>query len=196
MEGADRTGPDTDALNTLSYETERLVVDVPVAADVDELYRLVGGPAREEICATLAWDGPDDRSDVEWWVEECRTASYGRFGFHWVIRDRIGGVGDTPGRPLGAIGTRPTGVAGRADVGYWLGRPYWGRGVMTEALGGLVELGRDDLAYAKMEATVFTHNTAGLRLVERCGFEPEGLIRRGHRKAGRFVDCAIYGLLL
>lgn len=194
----DRSGPDPESLNTFAYETERLAVELPDEADTEDLFGLVGGPHRDEICATLAWDGPDDVSDTEWWVEQCCTATYADWGFHWVIRDRAGeltGAG-AGGRAIGAIGTRPTGIPGRADVGYWLGRPYWGQGVMTEALTGLVDLGRHSLGYAKMEATVFVTNPAGCRLVERVGFEREGLIRLGHRKRGAWVDTALYGLVL
>ncbi len=192
----DRTGPDVDSLNTLRFTTERLLVDLPQPDDADVLFHLVGGPDRDAICATLAWDGPDDRSDTDWWIERCRTATYGEWGYHWVLRDRSGDLAGATGRALGAIGTRPTGVPGRGDVGYWLGRPYWSRGLVTEALTALVELGRTDLDYAKMEATVFATNPGGIRLVEKVGFEREGLIRRGHRKRGQWVDCALYGILL
>ncbi len=192
----DRSGPDPDSLNTLRFATDRFEITVPEPGDEAELFRLVGGEDRDAICATLAWDGPDDPADTRWWVEQCRTATFGDWGYHWVIRDRTGELAGTAGQPLGAIGTRPTGIPGRADVGYWLGRAYWAQGVATEALSALVELGRTELDYAKMEATVFDHNTAGRRLVERVGFEREGLVRRGHRKRGVWVDCAIYGLVI
>jgi len=191
-----RTGPADDSTNTYRFTTDRLTVELPVAEDAAELYRLVGGDDRAAICATLVWDGPEDLAESVWWVEQCRTATYGEWGYHWVVRDRIGDLAGTAGQAIGAIGTRPTGTPGRADVGYWFGRAYWGQGVATEALGALVDLGRDELGYAKMEATVFAHNPAGLRLVERVGFEREGLIRRGHRKNGRWVDDVIHGLVL
>ncbi len=189
-------GPDDDAVNTHGFATDRLAIEVPDEGDVDALFHLIGGPDRDAICETLLWDGPDDRSDIEWWVEQCRTATFADWGFHWVMRDRSGDLGGGAGTAIGAIGTRPTGVPGRADVGYWLGRSYWGRGLMTEALTALVDLGRRDLDYAKMEATVFATNGAGCRLVEKVGFEREGLVRRGQRKRGAWVDCALYGLVL
>lgn len=192
----ERSGPAEDSLNTHRFSTDRLTIELPVADDAAELYRLIGGQDREAICATLVWDGPDDPADSAWWVEQCRTATYGDWGYHWVVRDRGGDLAGTPGRPIGAIGTRPSGVPGRADVGYWFGRAYWGRGVATEALTALVDLGRNELGYAKIEANVFAHNVAGRRLVERVGFEREGLIRRGHRKRGRWVDNVIYGLVI
>lgn len=192
----ERSGPDPDALNTYSFETQRLLMDLPDRSDVAVIHGLVGGVDRRAICSTLVWDGPENRSEVESWVDGCRTEAYGRWGFHWVIRDRLGDLTGKIGTPVGAIGTRPLETPGRADVGYWLGRAYWRRGLMSEALGGLVHLGASRLSYAKMEAYVFTANTAGRRLVERAGFELEGIIRRAVRKYGEWVDEALYGLVL
>jgi RimJ/RimL family protein N-acetyltransferase len=192
----ERYGPDPEALNTLCFETRRLTIELPAAGDVDRLYGLVGGDDRHAICSTLAWDGPDDRSEVEWWVEQCRTRPYGEWGFHWVLRDGTGSLTGTAGLAIGTIGTRPSGVPGRGDVGYWLGRRFWRRGLMSEALTGLVELCSSELDYAKLEAEVFAHNEAGRRLAEGVGFELEGVIRRAFRKYGQWVDKAVYGLIV
>lgn len=192
----DGHGPDPEATNTHAFETERLVIEVPGLDDVDPLFALVGGPDRDEICATLVWDGPDDRADTLWWVERCRTAPFAEWGFHWVIRDRTGQLAGTARQPLGAIGTRSAGVAGRVDVGYWLGRAYWGRGVMSEALAGLVRLLVDELDCVKIEAHVFAGNEGSQRVVERAGFEREGLVRRAHRKRGVWVDEVLFGLVV
>ncbi|MGW4568805.1 GNAT family N-acetyltransferase [Streptomyces sp. NPDC004561] len=64
---------------------------------------------------------------------------------------------------------------GRRFVGYWLGRPYWGRGVGTRALGLFLELERVRPLYADP----FTGNTASVRLLERHGFERSGTVRHG-----------------
>lgn len=129
-------------------------------------------------------------------MDQCRTKSYGEWGLHWVVRDRTGELTGTAGLAIGAIGTRPLGVPGRGDVGYWLGRQYWRQGLMSEALGGLIGLCSSELGYAKVEAAVFVDNEAGRRLAERVGFELEGVIRRAFRKYGEWVDQAAYGLLL
>lgn len=192
----DRFGPDPAARNRHRCRTERVSIELPDAGDVDELYRLLSGEERRAVCATLAWDGPEDRSEVQAWVERCRTMSFEDWGFHWVVRDRSGDLTGSTGQALGAIGTRPLGPPGRADVGYWLGRRYWRRGIMSEALAGLIALGADELASAKLEATVVTGNTAGRRLVESAGFELEGVIRRASRKYGEWIDEAKYGMLL
>lgn len=192
---AEWTGPDPKSLNTHSFTTSRLSVGLPTAEDAQRLFDLVGGPDRRAICSTLIWDGPNDVEEVAEWIDKCHSQSFEDWGFHWVIRDKTGALGGDRGLVLGAIGTRPREEPGRADVGYWLGRRYWGRGLMGEALSHLVAYGFSDLDYYKIEAEVFTHNERGRRLVEGVGMTLEGVIRSAHRKYGESVDKAIYGLL-
>lgn len=188
-------GPTPDSTNTHGLMTERVEIMLPEPGDAAQLFSLVGGEDRRMVCATMLWDGPDEISEVEDWIERCRTAGYGEWGYHWVLRDRAGEIAGVPGIALGAIGTRPREEPGRADVGYWLGRPFWGRGVMGEVLAALLRFGFDELGFAKVEADVFTHNERGRRLVERLGMTHEGTIRRAHRKYGEWVDIALYGML-
>jgi RimJ/RimL family protein N-acetyltransferase len=191
----ERTGPPADSRNTHRLVTERLIIEVPEPGDTAAVFDLVGGEFRAEVTETLVWDGPDSIADVEGWIDRCRSASYADWGYHWVIRDGSGDPSGTPGVVLGAVGTRPREAPGRGDVGYWLGRPYWGKGIMTEALGAVLGLGFRELGYAKIEADVFTMNERGLRLVEGLGMRREGTIRRALRKRGEWVDLAVYGML-
>jgi len=190
-----RAGPDPKSRNTYSLATVRLDIVVPEKTDADGLYSLIGGSDRREVCANLIWDGPDSIVDTLSWIEKCQSEPYRDWGFHWVIRDRAGDITGTEGSAIGAIGTRPRGEPGRADVGYWLGRPYWGQEIMSEALESVLDLGFAELDYYKIEADVFTENTRGRRLVEKAGLTHEGTIRNAYRKYGEWVDDAIYGIL-
>lgn len=191
-----RTGPTPSSRNTHRFETERLEMSLPTQDDAEAVFGLIGGSDRTEICATLIWDGPEEISETKKWIDDVNTMSFGDIGFHWVIRDPGGDLTGQPGGVMGAIGTRPRGMEGRADMGYWLGRPYWGRGIMSEAVAGLIEFGFTQLDYYKIEAEVFSHNQRGIRLVERAGMTWEGVIRQSHRKYGELVDTAVYGFLL
>jgi len=188
-------GPDPASRNTYSFSTARLLLEPPDPADAPALYELAGGSHREQVTAGLVWDGPDTISDIESWIEQCRVNTFEDFGFFWVIRDASGDLTGTVGRAMGIIGTRPLGVPGRADVGYWIGYPYWSRGIMSEALRAMLRFGFETLDYAKLEAEVFIDNTRALRLVESVGMTREGVVRRRRRKGGEWVDEAIYGVL-
>lgn len=194
-DGVARAGPDPKSLNSHSFTTDRLHVGLPTPQDAQTLFDLVGGADRRAICSTLIWDGPKDVAEVADWIDQCGRETYEDWGFHWVIRDRTGTLTGNRGVVLGAIGTRPRDEPGRASVGYWLGRRYWGQGLMGEALSSLIALGFNVLDYYKIEADVFLHNERGRRLVERVGMSHEGVIRGAHRKYGELVDTAIYGLM-
>ncbi len=190
-----RSGPDPDRRNDIVLTTDRLTLDLPIPDDASTLFGLVGGADRHRICRFLIWDGPESMADIQGHVERSQDARYGDSGFHWTIRDRTGELSGSAGAPLGSIGTRPLGPPGRADVGYWLGVPYWRRGVMSEALRAVLDLGFGELRYHKVEAEVFAHNQAGRALVESMGMVLEGVSRQSIRKYGEWIDAAHYGIL-
>jgi len=77
---------------------------------------------------------------------------------------------DLPGEGvIGTIGLDPDGVLA-AEVGYWLGRPYWGRGYMTEAVRGLLAWARDQWARRCVTARHFVDNAASAAVLAKAGF--------------------------
>ena len=74
-----------------------------------------------------------------------------------------------------------------AEIGYWLHPACWGRGIMTAAVGS---------ACADVFGqTVFSENLASARVLQKCGFVQEGVLRRSVCKEGRYYDLLLYGLL-
>lgn len=82
----------------------------------------------------------------------------------------------TKGEPIGCIGIVPEGnehydISERErEVGYWLGRPHWGKGITTEALKALIRYCRDTLALKSLIITTDERNVASQRVAEKCGF--------------------------
>ena len=70
------------------------------------------------------------------------------------------------------LGRRPSGAV---EMGYWIARPYWGRGFATEACAALVDIART-LGLASLEGSHFLDNPASARVLEKLGFEPLGII--------------------
>ena len=83
----------------------------------------------------------------------------------------------------------------RAEIGYALGRPYWGAGYMHEALTALVDYAFGALNLHRLEADIDPRNTASARTLERLGFRYEGLGRERWIVEGEISDTAWYGLL-
>ncbi len=107
----------------------------------------------------------------------------------WAIRNRdgflIGGLG-FDGLVMGSH---------RAEVGYWLANPYWGRGIMTDVVRKACVFAFDQHGLVKISAGVFSGNPASARVLEKCGFQQEGYLRKHYLKDGRFIDARLYAVL-
>jgi [ribosomal protein S5]-alanine N-acetyltransferase len=87
------------------------------------------------------------------------------------------------------------GKSHRAEVGYWLAKPFWGRGIMTVVVQRACQHAFQEFGLAKITSHVFTHNPASARVLEKCGFEQEGLLRKHCLKDGIFIDARLFALL-
>ncbi len=87
------------------------------------------------------------------------------------------------------------GVTQAATLGYWLGAPYVGRGLMCDALTALIPFVFDVLRLHRIEAAVMPRNTPSACLLERLGFTREGLARRYLKIAGTWEDHIAFALL-
>lgn len=82
-----------------------------------------------------------------------------------------------------------------AEVGYWLGRAHWGRGIATHVLRALTEVGFERHRMVRLFAGVFEGNGASARVLEKCGYQLEGVAKKSALKHGRFVDMYNYAIL-
>ncbi len=96
---------------------------------------------------------------------------------------------------IGAAGLTVTPAHCRAELGYWLGVPYWNRGYMTEAAQALVSYGFTELGLNKITASHFARNPASGRVMQKIGMTQEGLLRQDVHKGESFEDMVIYGLM-
>jgi len=83
----------------------------------------------------------------------------------------------------------------RAEVGYGLGRYAWGQGYMLESLSALLQYGFDVLNLHRVEADIDPRNESSSRILERLGFQQEGLLRERWIVGDEVSDTAYYGLL-
>jgi len=66
-------------------------------------------------------------------------------------------------------------ASGSVEIGYWIGRPFWGRGYATEACRALIDIART-LGLPNLEGSHFLDNPASARVLEKLGFEPLGIV--------------------
>jgi [ribosomal protein S5]-alanine N-acetyltransferase len=82
-----------------------------------------------------------------------------------------------------------------AEIGYWLGEAYWGRGVMSEAVRALTDWAFENFVLHRVFAGVLEWNPASMRVLEKAGFQFEARLRKAVIKEDRVMDEFIYAVV-
>lgn len=96
---------------------------------------------------------------------------------------------------IGSMGLRLVREHEKAEVGFWIGKPYWGKGYATEALRAVIEFGFKELKLNRIFGLHFGENPASGRVMEKVGMKYEGCLRQHIKKWGTFQDAKIYAVL-
>jgi RimJ/RimL family protein N-acetyltransferase len=94
------------------------------------------------------------------------------------------------GEAVGGIGfvLQPDVERVSAEIGYWLGEPFWGRGIVTEALVAVTRYALETRGLTRVFAVPFATNAASCRVLEKAGYTLEGRLRRSAIKDGAIID--------
>jgi RimJ/RimL family protein N-acetyltransferase len=166
-------------------QTERLTLLLHARPDIPALMPLIG--AREVAATALRIPHPYTEADAQNFIarthEELSSGRGLRLGI--VLRES-----DTL---CGGVGLRIEPDHRRAELGYWIGVPHWGRGYATEAARAMVQYGFETLQLHRIFASHFADNLASARVLIKIGMRHEGR-QRGHiLKWGEFLDIEMYG---
>ena len=82
-----------------------------------------------------------------------------------------------------------------AEVGYWIGEAYWGRGIVVEALRAFTDYAFENYDLCRIFAGVFEWNTASMRVLEKAGYTFEARLRKAVTKEGRTSDEIMYAMI-
>lgn len=130
---------------------------------------------------------PYTRADAQAWIAHCEalTGPATQFAI------------DLEGGAVGAIGFERFSDVHRlgAEIGYWVGEPFWGQGIATAAAMRATEYGFATLGLVRIQALVFEWNTASARVLEKAGYVLEGRLRRSIIKDGRIADSLLYACI-
>ncbi len=104
---------------------------------------------------------------------------------------------EVDGEAVGGIGVSPLDdvYARTGEIGYWLGEPWWGRGIVTDAVRAVVPIAFSEMGLVRLEAGVFSNNPASMQVLEHTGFVREAVHRRAITKHGQLLDEVIYARL-
>ena len=96
---------------------------------------------------------------------------------------------------VGGIGLTIDPQYHRAELGYWIGKPFWGNGFCSEAAPEILRFGFDICKLNRIFATHMMRNPASGRIMEKAGMKLEGILRQHVMKWGVYEDIAMYGVV-
>ena len=160
--------------------TERLLLRPITLADAADIQRLAG--EYEIAYNTLHIPHPYGDGMAEQWIAQQNEA------FERGQQLNLAVVLKEGGEYVGGIGLVLSRENFRAEMGYWIGKPYWGRGYGTEAAREMLRYGFEELQLNRIHASFFTRNAASGRIMEKIGMRFEGCFREYDNKWGELLD--------
>ena len=112
-------------------------------------------------------------------------------------KDGINKAIEFQGEFVGMVGVSPGEFENdrSAEIGYWVGEPYWGKGIATNALGKMTEFIFKSTEIVRLFAPVFSPNDASKRVLDKCGYYQESIQKMALHKNGAQFDAYIYAKL-
>ncbi|HVH89185.1 MAG TPA: GNAT family protein [Terriglobales bacterium] len=173
--------------NSVVLKTERLLLRPLRQEDIPQLLPLIG--AREVAATTLRIPHPYTLEDAIAFLKHSQNVwekgEGARFGIFLRDGERL----------CGGIGLVENREHRHAELGYWIGVPFWGNGYCTEAVREILKYGFDHLQLHRIHSGHFSTNPASGRILLKVGMKHEGTTRQHVCKWGEYLDVEIYGLL-
>ena len=152
----------------VTLRTARLLLRPPVPDDADAIHRLVNEWGIVRMLTRLPFPYPRTLADE--WIASVAAQLADNRAHHWVVLHE--------NTLAGCVGLRLDAEPGCAELGYWIGRRFWGRGFATEAVGRVATWALAHLDVAGLAAAVAADNPASAAVLRRVGFRDTGTGRR------------------
>lgn len=129
---------------------------------------------------------PYTRKDADQWItknlKEQKQKAPQSINFAITVKDKV----------VGGISLSNIKPQHKGEIGYWLGEQFWGQGIMTEAVNLVTQFGFKRLKLKRIFACVYPSNRASMRVLEKAGFDFEGVFKKHVKKGRRYIDGHIY----
>lgn len=170
-----------------SLTSERLVLRAFVPSDASDVTRYLSDAAVARNTLTIPHPYPAGAAE-EFIARHAPDWSAGKRAV-WAITDGVDGA------LRGAVGLHFARAHHKAEVGYWIAVPAWGKGIATEAVRRVIAFGFDELALHRIDAQHYAENPASGRVMTKAGMRHEGLMRGVVFRDGIPRDNELYAIL-
>lgn len=168
-------------------ETDRLILRSLNEGDAKIIEELAG--EYDVAKTTLNIPHPYPKGSAKVFIERSLRAEKSGEVYTYAIIDQVSNLF------LGIIGIHLDKAHDRAELGYWIGKPYWGKGYGTEAARAMLSFGFEILDVNKIYATAMTNNPGSWRIMEKIGMTHEGTLKQHTVRSKQYADVVYYGML-
>ena len=176
-------------VGTQPIETARLRLRRAVMEDAEAMHRNWTGD--DEVTKYLTWPTHASVEVTRGFIQYLLNSYEDPKGYGWVIE-----LKSNPGEPIGMISVVDMNeAADSVHIGYCLGRKFWGQGIMTEALGTVIDFAFNVLGAQRVDSRHDPRNPASGAVMRKCGMVYEGTHRRSDRNNQGICDAAWYAIL-
>ena len=169
-----------DIIGAMMLETARLILRPFTLSDAPVIQRLLNDPQVTDGLLSVSY--PFALPDAEKWLAD-------------RITNRFAITLCASGELCGGIGIHTNAKHPRGEMGYWLGRTYWGHGYATEAARAVVRYGFENLHLQRVAAMYFPRNVSSQKVLAKIGMKREGVLRNYAKKDGRLEDLIVCSVL-
>lgn len=168
--------------------TERLQLRAFMPGDMEAYLNITQDPAVLQYTGGGVLDLRGEGAVNRWLANINGRVLKSKLAFTWCIADASGG------QVIGRIDLGGFDKRAMAEIAYHLDSRHWGRGFATEAAQAVTDFGLDSLLLHRIQGLVMPENTASLRVLEKCGYVREGLLRKYHFGQG-FHDAVMLAII-
>lgn len=144
---------------------------------------------KEIYATTLAIPHPYKEEDALAWIRQHSKKHDNGEAFTWCLEER------KEKKLIGSLEIIFDQRNNKAEIGYWVGKPYWNQGYTTEASKEVIHFAFEELKLNKVCAHHMSRNPASGQVLKKLGMEHEGTLKQSIKKDGVFEDTEVYGLL-
>lgn len=168
-------------------ETKRLLLRKVTSEDAMSIYKYLSNKEVMKYVGLEPYKSVEDTLDEIAWYQSILEK---KTGIRWGIT--LKGKGEVIGS-CGFLNTSSQHY--RSEIGFELSNEYWGQGIASEAIQAVIQYGFENFELNRIEALIEPANIPSQKLVKRCGFIREGLLREYEFTCGKFDDLYMYSLL-
>ncbi len=167
--------------------TNEITLTPYLKKDKPDLVRHINHPDISENTLTIPYPYKKEDADEFFQMIQEKEKQTGKI-WNWVIRDKDNNLIGS----IGLLGREFLGNPHRDVFGYWIGKEFRGKGLMSKVVKSFSDYCLNERGLVRLEANVFFHNQASMKVLEKAGFEREGCLKKAYLKKGKYLDSVLF----